>query len=485
MLNSIKSMIKEKTSFLEAAAIIYEDGSGTNLDNAIVLGEESEPIDPTENIGEDTDAPEKDDHDDDHDNDKEDEKDDNDDSSKDITDEDISDLPINDEPQTQDAPEGDDLLDGKIDGTDQPLSLPGDDLPTPVGAQTGEPINPDDDILNTEIDLGSNTIKDVLPVPPANAGEAIADSDSINQHVDSGFGGDSDGQEPTPAAIEPEANVSEPGNEEADPIGDTFGESTKEKSAEFSLYGVTFTVPDRVTRFIDRHCKEKLTDEIAEKARNAMLDMVNSSKKLKAIEKAILEEQRQIGADSDTDEIRIEVIKKYLAKAHVGKFMCTPNGKYAVLNIDMKYIKGVENGWLEHELWITSKGEAISYDAVESYKESVDVAMESVDPISAFMNGYGLYSEAITLGDDPAPAAEGEAPKEDAAAPAATEEPADEAPPAEGESEVTAAVRDKVSEVDTPAPGGEADGKEALLKKLGSITKSLEDAKKAVMNTIQ
>lgn len=335
MLNSIKSMIKEKTSFLEAAAIIYEDGSGTNLDDAIVLGEESEPIDPTENIGEDTDTPEKDDHDDDHDDNKEDEKDDSDDSSKDITDEDISDLPINDEPQTQDAPEGDDLLDGKIDGSDQPLSLPGDDLPTPVGAQTGEPINPDDDILNTEIDLGSNTIKDVLPVPPANAGEAIADNDSITQHVDSGFGGDGENQEPTPAAIEPEASVSEPGNEEADP------------------------------------------------------------------------------------------------------------------------------------------------------NESVDVAMESVDPISAFMNGYGLYSEAITLGDDPAPAAEGEAPKEDAAAPAATEEPADEAPPAEGESEVTAAVRDKVSEVDTPAPGGEADGKEALLKKLGSITKSLEDAKKAVMNTIQ
>lgn len=480
MLESIKGMIKEKTDFLEAAAIIYEDGSGTNLDDSIVLGEESDAADPTKNIEEDNDTPEKDD---DQNTDKDDE-DGDDDSSKEIDDEDIRDLPIEDEPQKQDTPAEDDLLDGKIDGSDQPLPVPGDDLPTPVGAQTGEPINPDDDILNTEIDLGSNTIKDVLPVPPANAGEAIADDDNVTQHVDSGFGEEDKAQEPTPTGTEPGAGATEPGTEEVDPLGDSLSESTKEKSAEFSLYGVTFTVPDRVTRFIDRHCKEKLTDEIADKARNAMLDMVNNSKKLKAIEKDILEEQRQIGADSDTDETRIEVIKKYLAKAHVGKFMCAKNGSYAVLNIDLKYIKGVENGWLEHELWITSKGEAISYDAVETYKESVDVAMESVDPISAFMNGYGLYSEAITLGDDPAPAAEGEAPKEAEAAPT-DDAPAEEAPPAEGESEVTAAVRDKVSEADTPAPGGEGDGKEALLKKLGSITKSLEDAKKAVMNTIQ
>lgn len=483
MLNSIKSMIKEKTDFLEAAAIIYEDGSGTNLDDQIVLGEDKDTPDPTEDLKGDNNGPEKDDHDEPEE--KDDDKDN--DSSDESEVEDISDMPINDEPPKNDEPAQDDILDSKIDGGDQPLPLPGEDLPTPVGAQTGEPINPDDDILNTEIDLGSNTIKDVLPVPPANAGEAIADSDSINQHVDSGFGGGDEPQEPAPVNAEPETGAAEPGNEEVDPLGDTFGESAKEKSAEFSIYGVKFTVPDRVTRFINRHSKEKLTDEIADKAREAMLNMVNNSKKLKAIEKDILVTQREIGADSDTDEIRIETIKKYLEKAHVGKFFCTENGNVSVLNIDMKFIKGIENGWLEHELWITSKGEAITYDAVDAYKESVDVVKEAMqfDPIASFMNGYGLYSEAITLGDDPV--GEGEAPKEDAAAPA-TEEPVDDtAPAAEEESEVTAAVRDKVSEVDTPAPGAEggASGKEELLKKLGSITKSLEDAKKAVMNTIQ
>lgn len=482
MLNSIKGMIKEKTDFLEAAAIIYEDGSGTNLDDQIVLGEDKDTPDPTENIEGDIDTPEKD-TDDDHDDDS---KEDDDSNTGNV--EDISDMPINDGPVKNDEEPQDDLLDGKIDGSDQPMPLPGSDLPDPVGAQTGEPINPDNDILNAEIDLGSNTLKDVLPVPPANAGEAIADNDSDTQHVDSGFGGDNtDPASPIPNS---EPGVVEPGNEEVDPLGDTFGESAKEKSAEFSIYGVKFTVPDRVTRFINRHSKEKLTDEIADKAREAMINMVNNSKKLKAIEKDILATQREIGADSDTDEIRIEAIKKYLEKAHVGKFFCTENGNVSVLNIDMKFIKGIENGWLEHELWITSKGEAITYDAVDAYKESVDVVKEAMqfDPISSFMNGYGLYSEAITLGDDPgSDGAATEEPSKDEPAPAGEEAPAEEAPTGEGESEVTAAVRDKVAEVETPAPGGEdnTDGKEALLKKLGSITKSLEDAKKAVMNTIQ
>lgn len=55
------------------------------------------------------------------------------------------------------------------------------------------------------------------------------------------------------------------------------------------------------------------------------------------------------------------------------------------------------------------------------------------------------------------------------------------------ENEVTSAVRDKVSEADEPIDDSidKPNGKEELLKKLGSITKSLEDAKRAVMNTIQ
>ena len=41
------------------------------------------------------------------------------------------------------------------------MGLPGDgdDLPTPIGKQTGEPIEDKDDLLDVTIDLKSNTIQ--------------------------------------------------------------------------------------------------------------------------------------------------------------------------------------------------------------------------------------------------------------------------------------------------------------------------------------
>lgn len=177
MLGTIRNMIKEKTDLLEAAAIIFEDGSGTNLDDTIVLGE-------------DTDIPE-DDHveDDDKNPDEPEAGDDNDTKEDNQPSDDINDIPIEDEPVNEPEPtpiESDNsLLDVDIsDEGDTPL--PGEDLPEPIGRQTGEPINPTDDFLNVEIDLGSNTQKDVLPIPPANAGDVVS-GDNDTQHVDSGF----------------------------------------------------------------------------------------------------------------------------------------------------------------------------------------------------------------------------------------------------------------------------------------------------------
>lgn len=177
MLGTIRSMIKEKTDLLEAASIIFEDGSGTNLDDVIVLGE-------------DTDIPEDDHVEDDDKNPDEPETGDANDTKEDNdTSDDISDIPIEDEPVNEPEPtpiEPDNsLLDVDIsDEGDTPL--PGEDLPEPIGRQTGEPINPIDDFLNVEIDLGSNTQKDVLPIPPSNAGDVV-EGDSDTQHVDSGF----------------------------------------------------------------------------------------------------------------------------------------------------------------------------------------------------------------------------------------------------------------------------------------------------------
>ena len=109
------------------------------------------------------------------------------DDSDDIMNTDISDASENDNDNVEDdvEPESseDDILDAPIDDGSSDdfdnLSL--------VGRQTGEPIElTDDDLLSVTIDLKSNTMTDVLPVPPDNAGEAISD-DILSTRVDSGF----------------------------------------------------------------------------------------------------------------------------------------------------------------------------------------------------------------------------------------------------------------------------------------------------------
>ena len=86
--------------------------------------------------------------------------------------------------------ENDDLDDAIT--LDQPAAEPEvkepEDLPQPVGKTTGEPVSNDSvNLLDIEINLATNTQDDVLPVPPANAQEAIP-GDIMDQHVDSGFG---------------------------------------------------------------------------------------------------------------------------------------------------------------------------------------------------------------------------------------------------------------------------------------------------------
>ena len=228
MLNGIKSMIQEKTNFLEAASIIFEDGSGMNLDDQIILGE-SDNL-PTEDgdiaLGEDgTDDHNEPEVNDVNEPDNKDENNQGEGNNKDEVPSNDNDTPIedmeidNDKPQ--DVPKNepynasDDLLDSNIE--DEPIEgggsesdsvnggLPGEDLPEPIGAQTGEPINLDDDILNVEVDLGSNTVKDVLPVPPAGASDMVPTEDGENptQHVDSGFGGNKEIQESEEKSVEP------------------------------------------------------------------------------------------------------------------------------------------------------------------------------------------------------------------------------------------------------------------------------------------
>lgn len=261
MLNGIRQMIQEKTAFLEAADIIFEDGSGMNLDDRIILGESNE--DDIENdltLHEDGDSePEGNVGDGENNETPTVEEPTTGDGNNDEGEPNLEDLPIDDgsENSVEDNPTAtgdtgtDDLLNSDIDSpetvNDEPAGsvgeLPGSDLPEPVGAQTGEPINPVDDILNVELDLGSNTVKDVLPVPPAGAGEVVPteDNEQPTQHVDSGFGRE--------AAQEAEENHNEPsyvesyfnsiglGNtpfQEAITLAGDGGESTPEAKPEES-----------------------------------------------------------------------------------------------------------------------------------------------------------------------------------------------------------------------------------------------------------
>ena len=105
------------------------------------------------------------------------------DDSDDIMNTDISDDSENDNDDVEPESSEDDILDAPIDDGSSDdfdnLSL--------VGRQTGEPIElTDDDLLSVTIDLKSNTMTDVLPVPPDNAGEAVND-DILSTRVDSGF----------------------------------------------------------------------------------------------------------------------------------------------------------------------------------------------------------------------------------------------------------------------------------------------------------
>lgn len=196
MLNEIKAMLKEKQQFLEAAQMIVEDAMDLDLDDSIVLGESVEPVD-DESAEETAEEPVE-----------------NEESPKEEVPPvnnvgDILDEPV--EPEVSEDPE-------------EPTPTL-DELPTPVGKQTGLPITGDiEDVLDSTVDLKSNTIKDVLPIPPANAAEALPgdDNEVISQKVDSGFEGSS--EEPVIEPVEnPVSDVTEPEEPVQEPVEEQPG----------------------------------------------------------------------------------------------------------------------------------------------------------------------------------------------------------------------------------------------------------------------
>ena len=153
MLNGIKSIINRKEEFLESAQIIYEDAIN-DIENRIV--EDVEKPDPDEDPKDD----ELNNNPDDTGDPDIDNEDDNDPEELDIMGMDIND------PDGIIPDEGSSIFDQKLD----------------------DGIVEDDDsaILSMTIDIKTNTLTDILPVPPLNAGDALTDN-VMSTKVEDGF----------------------------------------------------------------------------------------------------------------------------------------------------------------------------------------------------------------------------------------------------------------------------------------------------------
>ena len=138
-------------------------------------------------------------------------------------------------------------------------------------------------------------------------------------------------------------------------------DNNNKKTNEFKLYGITFTLPN-LDEFIHNE-KSKIDDHTKSKAYKNLITTLTSDKKIKNIEDMIIDKERQIGQKTDTDKDRVKRIKSYLSKSNTTRLLFSSDGEAAV-QIDIPYTKDI-CAWLEHELWLTSKGEALSYDEIE------------------------------------------------------------------------------------------------------------------------
>lgn len=449
MLSTIRDMINRKESFQEAAAAILEDGySAIDLDDLIVLGEETDEPEPDEEPEED--APEAEDN-----------------GSEEGGEEINNDIPEVNEDETDSDPMNDTIDDG---GDTAGM---GDDLPEPIGRQTGEPVNDDiEDLMNIEIDLKSNTINDVLPVPPANASEAVPEEDDsiMSQHVDSGFGGDE-----AEAAEEAEPTM---GDEPTDGMNESFfGLFKKQKKDDGTRMIPKDKLPSTLKSLVTTMNKilidtvtEKLT-EVDDKIKNGLMDAIKG------------EELAESG-------IGTACISDGAYEININDAW---TGYYRVDNEDKSKIKSA----------FDAAAEACKDEIKDHPKMSVTVFSDKYNCILYLKLNSDLsdklkeyvkspsdnpFTEAITMGDEPAEGTTdptGDPAPTDAATPDADPGPAED-PGAGDVNSVTAAVMDKVSEADTTpdAEATQAVSKDEILKKLGNLTKNLEDAKRAIMDSL-
>ncbi len=379
MLNGIKTIINRNQAFQESAGIILEE-TGMDIDDLIVLGEDTDTIDHLDNEM---------DEDDSVDSNEDNEPIENTINNDNLSNTDNNDILTSDDKPIEPTNEPEPILTDSEEDKD-PMENELDELPTPIGKQTGEPVNDDiDDIMHMEIDLKSNTISDALPIPPGNAGEAIA-SDEINpqQHVSSGFGGEED-------------------------------KTSIEESVNNNWKNIKNLLYDELDEFDVKISTDKKSGGIIVKVFN------KDDKELKNIRSIIK-----------------KVSKKYNLKTDE-----TIDGSKLYINISN--LKPITEG--------ISLAGGMEGSEENNTGGNVDATGDPLPEDTSTTDN--------NISADPVPDASNNE-----------------------ENPVTAAVRDKVNEtesLDENELNNSSTSKEELLKKLSNITKNLEDAKKAIMDSIK
>ncbi len=509
MLNYIKEKINEKKSFLEAATFIVEDITN-NLDDTIVLGEENESdpsaIDPEIN----------EDDGNDNDNDSESQntspEQENDNSTDDNTSEGNSEDTSSENEDENENDINNDIMDNEIE------PFPDDGLPTIIGKQTGEPANIPNDILDAEIDLSSNTLKDILPVPPSNAEESIAGDDILNQRVDSGF-------------------------EESFDVFEIYESMSPDEKEKFKR--IKANISDLI-KDIKKLLKENLKSELKEinedrglfkkipyySAKRIGIGTKKGPKfiKNKLIKKELMEEDLEdTELNKFTENFRIwiqftidgahmkkrdnDIFNMYndaiyqsldslVSSGKINKNPRNANSLVLVLVNDYKttynfplavskeyILNGVDKSFTEFlSIDKLSCLYSMIYESISSSFESEDFMVES-NGFDDFWSKY--FSEGISLnGNDndndsesqnTSPEQENDNSTDDNTSEGNSEDTSSEN---EDENDVTTAVKDKVSEIDTDFEDetmGSSPSNKELFKKLSDITKTVEDVKKIVI----
>lgn len=482
MLNGIKNMINQKLAIQEAADAILRESCNMDIDDLIVLGEDSEMENPV--------IEEDDDDTDDVPMDKEDSPeslpgDDNNDEGEDEDDEDDEDSPAG---TNNDPGESDDIMNSEIDV----------DIPTPVGRQTGEPVNDDiGDLMQMEIDLTSNTMSNLLPIPPSNADEAIISDDlGGKQHVDSGFGGDDNGediQEDNPG----DAGIEESSKNLTSLLDDktfvkmknvitTFTSDMKPVTMLTSLFWgfdvFTGKYPD-----VLRDCITKDNYKTPDYLVLSVIDILEHCKCVQEVDWKVERSDFIWSIDN--------IAKTYGFKHGVKSddLSTKRSGEELMYEFNQKAKDGIN----VYDIEIESDSYVLCLwkkDKVNELKKILNEAGMKLRSISKNKDGKLVlesveeFTEGISLAggmEENEEGSDGAVPEEDVSKDPVPDT-ADDSDTKENS--VTAAVRDKINESETEEPSSTGSSssttKEELLKKLGSITKNLEDAKKAVMDVI-